>query len=260
MSATRIWDQAGSLPVPAGTSPRPEIVALSEALPTVSTLFTFMRDAERRFGTLRMRIEERTTTARGSEVAISDLTLQHPGRAKVLTSGSSNRVGGNYEVWVSDGETVHTFTSSRRVGTRRPVRNRVRGLNQDELPGWTKVYEPITQLPMESLPELFVHPAGFCQNVLATGACDVSGTTEVAGREAIVLECAHPRTIERIGDRADFAVRIAVDRRDGVILRLEESMGGSVTRDAVVTSYQPDAPLPPDALTFTFPPDTTLIY
>jgi outer membrane lipoprotein-sorting protein len=260
MSATRIWDQAGSLPVPAGKAPRPEIVALREALPTVSALFTFMRDAERRFSTLRMRVEARTTTARGSEVSISDVTLQHPGRAKVVTSGSADAIGGSYEVWISDGETVRTFASSRRVGTRRPVRNRLRGLDQDELPGWTKVYEPVTQLPMESLPELFIHPAGYCQNVLATGACEVTGTTEVAGREAIVMECAHPRTIERIGDRADFTIRIAVDRRDGVILRLEESMGGAATRDAMVTSYLPDIPLPPDALTFTFPPDTTLIY
>ncbi len=260
MSATRIWDQAGSLPVPADKAPRPEIVALSEALPSVSALFTFMRDAERRFSTLRMRVEERTTTARGSEVAVSDVTLQHPGRAKVLTSGSTEGLRGSYEVWISDGETVRTFAGSRRVGTQRPVRNRVRGLNQDELPGWTKVYEPVTQLPMESLPELFIHPAGYCQNVLATGACEVTGTTEVVGREAIVLECAHPRTIERIGDRADFAIRIAVDRRDGVILRLEESMGGAVTRDAVVTSYQPDVQLTPDALTFAFPSDTRLIY
>jgi outer membrane lipoprotein-sorting protein len=260
MSATRIWDQAGSLPVPAGQAPGPEIVALREALPTVSALFTFMRDAERRFSTLRMRVEERTTTARGSDVAISDVTLQHPGRAKVVTSASADGIGGSYELWISDGETVRTFASSRRVGTQRPVRSRVRGLNQDDLPGWTKVYEPVTQLPMESLPELFIHPAGYCQNVLATGACEVAGTTTVAGREAIVIECAHPRTIERIGDRADFAIRIAVDRRDGVILRLEESMGGAVTRDAAVTSYQPDAPLAPDALTFTFPPDTTLIY
>jgi outer membrane lipoprotein-sorting protein len=53
---------------------------------------------------------------------------------------------------------------------------------------------------------------------------------------------------------------IAVDRTDGVILRLEESMGDQVTRDATVTSYEPNAPLPPSALAFTFPADTTFIY
>ena len=33
-------------------------------------------------------------------------------------------------------------------------------------------------------------------------------------------------------DRPDFTIRISVDRADGVILRLEESIGGQVTRDA----------------------------
>ncbi len=260
MSENRIWDQAGSLPVPAGTPSRPELVSLRGELPSVAALFTFMRDAERRFTTLRMRIEERTTTARGDEVILHEVTLRHPGQARVLTSTPASGTAGNHEVWISDGETVRTFVASRRVGTQRPVRRRVRGLNQDELPGFTKVYEPVTRLPTETLPELFIHPAGYCQNVLATGACEVTGTTGVAGREAIVVECAHPRTIERIGDRPDFLIRIAVDRRDGVILRLEESIGEAVTRDAVVTAYQPDAPLPPDALSFTFPSDTTFIY
>ena len=40
---------------------------------------------------------------------------------------------------------------------------------------------------METLPDTFVHPAGLCQNVLATGHCEVTGTDVVAGREAIVL-------------------------------------------------------------------------
>ena len=88
----------------------------------------------------------------------------------------------------------------------------------------------------------------------------MTGTSEVAGREALVLQCDHPRTVERVADRPDYRVVIAVDRADGVILRLEESMGGRVTRDAFATSYSPDAPLPPSALSFTFPVDTTFIY
>ena len=39
-----------------------------------------------------------------------------------------------------------------------------------------------------------------------------------------------------------------------MILRLEESVGGRVTRDAIVTSYLPDVALPPGAFDFTFPP------
>ena len=113
---------------------------------------------------------------------------------------------------------------------------------------------------METLPELFIHPGGYCQNVLATGDCRVVGTSTVAANEAIVLECDHPRTIEVTADRPDFSIRISVDRSDGVILRLEESIGGQVTRDAIVTSYVPNASLPPSAFAFTFPPDTTVIY
>ena len=261
MSATRAWDRAGSLPVPVdGKLARPEIAALAEELPAVPELFTFMRDAELRFRTLRMRIEERAWTTRGEDLAISDVTIQHPGHARVLTTRPAEGTKDNYEVWLSDGETVWTYVASRRTGTKRPVRTPVRGTDGRDLPGRARVYLSVTPLQMETLPELFVHPGGYLQNVLGTGTCHVTGTTEVAGRSAIVLERDHPRAVELVADRPDFSVRIAVDRLDGVILRLEESIGGQVTRDAVVTSYLPNAPLPPAAFDFAFPPETTVLY
>ena len=261
MSASRAWDRAGSLPVPYAGRRQPEIAALREELPGIDELFTFMRDAELRFTTLRMRLEEHSWTARGEELVVHDVTLRHPGEAKVLSSVPVAGTTDGYETWVSDGTTVQTYVASRKVGTRRPVRAMVRGVTDDgDLPGRSRVYLPITALPMETLPDLFVHPAGYCQNVLATGACRVTGSTFVAGRTAIVLECDHPRTIEMTADRPDFAIRVSVDRADGVILRLEESIGGTTTRDAIVTSYVPDAPLPPSAFAFTFPPDATVIY
>jgi hypothetical protein len=76
----------------------------------------------------------------------------------------------------------------------------------------------------------------------------------------VIVECAHPRTIEMAADRPDFRIRIAVDRADGVILHLEESIGGVVTRDARVTEYAPDAALPPNAFDFAFPTGTTKLY
>ena len=42
------------------------------------------------------------------------------------------------------------------------------------------------------------------------------------GREAILVECDHPRTTEIAGDRPDYQISIAVDRETGVILRLVE--------------------------------------
>jgi outer membrane lipoprotein-sorting protein len=261
MSPTPAWDRAGLVPVPVdGRAAQPELVALGEELPTVAQLFTFMRDAELRFTTLRMRIEEHAWTTRGEDVAVFDVMLRHPGNARVLTTRPGEGLKDRYEVWLSDGETVKEYVASRRLGTKRPVRPAVRGTDGKDLPGQSRVYRSVTPLAMESLPELFIHPAGYCQNVLGTGSCRVTGTTEVAGREAIVLECDHPRTVEVVADRPDFSVRIAVDRLDGVILRLEESIGGQVTRDAVVTAYQPNAPLPPSAFDFQFPSDTTFIY
>ena len=71
-------------------------------------------------------------------------------------------------------------------------------------------------LPMETLPETFVHPAGYCQNVLVDRA--TAGSSGSRGRRprGVVVECDHPRTIEMAADRPDFRIRIAVDRADGV--------------------------------------------
>ena len=259
MSAPRVWDRAAALSIPASDRPKPEIAALRDEFPTVADLFSFMRDAELRFATLRMRIDVRTSTTGGERAEVIEVTLRHPGEAKVLTLPAAAPTSA-YDAWVSDGKTVRTYTASRKLGTRRPVRPQVRGLDNDDLPGSSKVYRPHTDLPAESLPDLFLHPAGFCQNVLATGECRVAGLTSVAGREAIVLECDSPRTIERVADRPDYLIRLAVDRTDGVILRLEESMGELVTRDAEVTRYEPDALLAPGAFAFNFPADTTFLY
>ena len=259
MPATRAWDRAAALPVPADARPRAEIAALRDELPSIGDLFTFMRDAELRFATLHMRIGARIATTQGERAEQIEVTLRHPGEVKILTTP----VGGGtsaYDAWVSDGEIVRTYTASRRLGTRRPVRRAIRGLETSDLPGSSKVYVPRTDLQAESLPDVFLHPAGFCQNVLATGDCVVTGMTSVAGREAVVVECTNPQTIERVADRPGFLIRLAVDRADGVILRLEESMGDQVTRHAEVSIYEPDAALAPGAFAFNVPAGTVFIY
>ena len=78
--------------------------------------------------------------------------------------------------------------------------------------------------------------------------------------EAILLECDHPRTTELAGDRPDFHISLAVDRDTGVILQLVETIGGIVTRDAVVIELRPDTPLPATAFDFVFPSGTTMLY
>jgi hypothetical protein len=260
MSETHLWDRAASLPVPADGPLRPELVSLPLGLPSVGELFTFARDAELRFATLRMRIEDRTRTATGEHLAVVDVAIRHPGDARVMTAEPARGTAASYETWISDGETVRTYSAVHRLGTQRPVRRSVVGLDDPDLPGSSTVYRPLTALPMETLPDTFVHPAGFCQNVLATGRCWVSGTTEVAGRETIVLECDHPRTIEITADRPDHHLQVTFDRETGIVVRLVETIGGLTTRDAIAVELAPDAPLPPSVFDFSFPTGTTLIY
>lgn len=238
----------------------PAIAALTANLPTTWELFEFMRDAELRFATLRMRVLERANTARGEDTTRVEVVLQHPGQAKVTTTRDGHDAKAAYDIWISDGDLVRTYASAHKLGTQRPIRNRPRGLADRDFPGSSKVYEPLTALPMETLPDTFVHPAGFCQNVLATGRCWISGTELVGGREAIVLDCDHPRTTEAVADRPDFHLSIAADRQTGVILRFVESIGDQVTHHAEVVDFQPDATLPPSAFQFVFPTGTTMLY
>lgn len=260
MSNSRLWDRAADLPVPVDGRLYPEVATLPEGLPSVDELFTFARDAELRFETLRLRIEERTATADGERLVVIDTALRHPGHARVTTTEPGRGTAGNYEVWVSDGEVVRTYAAVHHLGTQRPVRRAVVGLDDPDLPGRSTTYRPLTALPMETLPETFIHPAGLCQNVLATGQCWVSGTADVGGREAIVLECDHPRTIEIAADRPDHRLVVSFDHETGLIVRLQEWIAGAVTRDALVVDLAADAPLPPGVFEFEFPSGTTLLY
>ena len=259
MTDTRLWDRA-AVAIASDGRRLPSTAALPEGLPTVGQLFDFMRDAELRFSTLRMRILERAVTTNGEDATQIDVMLRHPGNAKVTTTKPGQIVGGRYEIWISDGDLVRTYAAAHKLGTQRPIRNRPRGLDDRDFPGTAKVYEPVTALPTETIPETFVHPAGYCQNVLATGRCTVTGSALAAGREAIMVRCDHPRTVEIDGDRPDYRIDIAVDRQLGVMLRLIESVGDSVTRDAVVTELAADAPLPPTAFDFVFPTGTTMLF
>ena len=236
------------------------MAALPSELPTLEELFTFARDAELRFETLRLQIEDRTIGSRGEQRTLIDVLLRHPGEARVTTSDPVRGTRGNYDVWLSDGNTVRTFSGTTKVATNRPVRRRVRGLNDGDLPGTSTVYEPLTDLPMETLPEAFVHPAGLCQNVLATGDCRIAGTADQNGRETIVVDCFHPRSVEMSADRPDHQLQVWFDRETGIISRLIETIAGQVTRDAVVTVLDPNAALPPNAFTFSFPSDARMLF
>jgi outer membrane lipoprotein-sorting protein len=260
MSTPVRWSAAAGLTLAVDGERRPEIAQLGAGLPDVDTLFAFMRDAELRFETLRLRLEERTWVATGETVRVHELLLRHPGRARVTTIRPEDATPTNHDVWLSDGDEIQTYRAGHRLGSTRGWRPRVAGLDGRDLPGTSRAYHARTSLPANSLLEVFVHPAGLCQNVLATGACTVTGSELVAGREAILVESLHPRTIEMAGDRPDHRISIAVDRETGLVARLEERFGAVPSRLVTATELSPDASIPDSAFSLNIPVDAARIY
>ncbi len=166
----------------------------------------------------------------------------------------------NHDVWLSDGRTIRTYRAGHRLATVRPGRPRAVGIDDRDLPGTSRPYLPLTALPSNSLADTFVHPAGYAQNVLATGACAVTGTGEVAGRAVVLVRSDHPRTIEMAGDRPDHRLDVAVDRETGLLALLVESFGDAMTRRVEAVEIAPDAPIPDAAFTVAVPDDASLIY
>jgi len=251
-----------NLPVPTTESgPRlPQVIAPPADAPSFDELFTFMRDAELRFGSLRMRIVDRLATARGDEAEVIEVWLRHPGQAKVLVhaEGDGPRTGGR--VWVGDGSLVRTYDTRTAATTSRPVRARPAGLGNDTLPAFSRVYEPRTQLPAETLGEAFIHPNGYCRNVLATGDLTLLGTTRLRDRETWLIRCAHPRRAQLLTDRPDRSIEVGVDRLTGLIVLLVERIAENVTRHAEVTDLQVDAPIGDDAFALHVPDEARRLY
>jgi hypothetical protein len=254
------WDHASTAPVAADGRRVPEIAQLAAGVPDLATSFAFARDAELRFARLRLRLEERVGIARGETLRIHEVLIRHPGRARVTTIRPDRPSPTNHDIWLGDGETVRIYRSGHRLATTRPARPAPVGLGHRDLPGTARPYVPITALPANSLPETFVHPGGYCQNVLATGACRVSGTGLVAEREAIFVTTDHPRTVEMAGDRPDHRIEIAIDRETGVLLLLIESFGEVVTRHVEAVELSPDAAIPDAAFSVAIPSDASMIY
>ena len=226
----------------------------------MTELFAFMADAELRFQTLRMRIVDRTWTTRGEVAEISEVWLRHPSRAKVLTRPGGDTPRAPSAIWISDGETIQTYETERDLLRVRPVRDRPEGLTRDDLPGFARVYAPLTMLPMETLADTFVHPRGFCRNVLATGGLELLGTTERNGRETWLVRCLQPRRAEVLNDRPDHVLECCVDRLSGLIVLLVERFGETLTRHAEVTDLVLDGPVGDEAFVLRAPESARRIY
>jgi hypothetical protein len=238
----------------------PEYPTLPETTPALNELFAFMAEAELRFDSLRMRIVDRQVTTHGDEAVEHDIWLRHPGLAKVVsTRGDTSE--GDYDVWASDGQTVRTFNALGRTATQRRVRLAPRGLDDPDLPRHSRVYIPQTALEAETVADTFIHPSGFCRNVLSTGAVYRRGTAALAGgREAILLRCDHPRASHLLLDRPDHWLEIGVDAQTGMLLLLAEHVGDRMTRHAQAVNVRLDDPIPDSAFTIHTSSDTRSIY
>lgn len=239
---------------------RAQLASLPSGTPPIGTLFTFMRDAELRFSTLRMRIEERTWTARGESTRTHEVLLRHPGLARITVRRAELEMPRDHEVWLSDGLTITTYSAIHDVTTERPARRHLVGLESPDLPATSRVYRPLTPLPRKSVADLAIHPAGFCQNVLGTGGVRVTGSDRVAGREAVTLVAAHPRTSQIVADRPDRMLEVAVDAELGIVTRLVERLGDRVTRHVEATAIEADVAIPDSAFEISVPATARRIY
>ena len=199
--------------LPALRAPDQPVLPTSD--PELKDLFRFMAEAELRFETLRMRIVDQRTTTHGDETVTHELWLRHTGMAKVISTRGDQRER-DYDVWVSDGEQVRTYDARGNSATIRRLPNRPVGADADDLPSFAQIYLPVTTLPAETLADTFVHPNGFCRNVLGTGVVTRRGTQALAGgREAILLRCDHPRTSHVLTDRPDHWLEVGGRHADG---------------------------------------------
>ena len=96
---------AGQVPV----APSAERVALDDDTPDIEELFSFAREAELRVQSLRMTIEERVITAKGADSIAHEIQLRHPGLARITKKRSSEPISRDYDIWISDGETVTAY-------------------------------------------------------------------------------------------------------------------------------------------------------
>ena len=242
----------------------PDLVTLPSGEPSLADVFRFMAEAELRFETLRMRIVDRRFGAEGEEVETSEVWLRHPGFAKVVTGRNPDTrdiASRDFDVWVTDGERVRTYDARTDLRTDRRMPRPPVGSSDERLPLFARTYLPVTRLPSETLADTFIHPHGFCRNVLGTGIVTQLGTAVLAGeREVIVLRCDHPRTSHVLTDRPDHWLEVAVDRQTGLILLLAEHIGRRISRHAEVTSLALDEPVGDEVFAIHVSPDTKLLY
>ena len=248
--------------IPVGQVPAPVAarVALADDAPSLEELFLFAREAELRVQSLRIHIEERAVTARGEDVITYEIQLRHPGLVRMTTLRDGAALSGDYDIWISDGETVRSYEAANRVASERPISRHVAGVTDPGLPRFAQQREPLTALPPGSLADTFIHPHGLFRNVLVTGPLAIIGTQEVAGHTCFVVRTEHPRTAKVLVDRPDRSIEIGIGRDSGFILFLTERIGEATTRHAEVTRLDLDPVIFDTAFELHLPPEARVLY
>jgi hypothetical protein len=115
-------------------------------------------------------------------------------------------------------------------------------------------------LPAGSLADAFIHPHSLFRNVLVTGPLSIEGTLPIAGREAIVVRCRHPRTSKVLVDRPDRWVDVGIDRSSGFVVLLSEHVAETETRRGETTLLELDPDIPDDAFGLHLGSDVRMLY
>lgn len=249
------------IPVAEGPAYRaPSIVALAKDAPTLNELLVFTSEAELRVDALRMRITHTLATSRGDDVETVEVTVRHPGHAKVVRRHNTQPMSRDYDVWITDGELVKTYDAGSNRASIRPLRRGVVGADGPDLPAFARLVMPRTPLPAESIAEPFVHPHGYARNVLVTGDLTLVGTADVRGREAFILRADHPRSAFVLTDRPDHWIEVGIDRMTGFLLLLVEHIGDHVSQHAEVTSLEIDPLVGDEAFELHLSSDVRMLY
>ena len=95
---------------------------------------------------------------------------------RITTRRSAEPLTGDYDIWLSDGETATHYRAAAKLVSVRRLRDRVVGSDRPDLPPFAQQYVPLTRLPAGSLAETFIHPHGLFRNVLVTGPLAIVGT------------------------------------------------------------------------------------
>ena len=207
-----------------------------------------------------MTIEERVVTAKGEEHIVHEVQLRHPGQARVTSRRDSGTPLRDYDIWLSDGETITSYSPAHKTASVRKRRDRVVGSDDPGLPAYARGYAPLTRLPAGSLADAFIHPHGLFRNVLVTGPLAIVGVRPVADREAVVVRSQHPRGAKVLVDRPDRILEVGIGRDSGFVLLLIERIADAVTRHAEVTSLAIDPVLPDSAFELRLPADVRRVY